>query len=235
MGDHTPRDFDPWGIVVASRFLGRSSLVVAMGRFEAEGVWGVSPHLIPHYALHSPAGTLSLALGIRGPNLGVGGGFGSGFEGFLTGFSWLAAGAVPGLWLVETGWVPEFVPDWEGEAQGECQCQALALALVPSDSSLGSRPALRLITSQAAPPRSLELNELAALLSGRNPDRSADEAGISPGRFAHQGHRGQGIMRPHFNAGDRKRAGTRIITSDTSGRLQVELVLPEPDHVTEDE
>ena len=31
--------------------------------FKAEGVWGTSPHLIPHFALHSPSGTISLALG----------------------------------------------------------------------------------------------------------------------------------------------------------------------------
>ena len=76
-----PRCLEHWGILAASRFLGRSSLVVALDRFRSEGVWGVSPHLIPHYALHSPAGTLSLALGVHGPNLGIGGGLFSEFEG----------------------------------------------------------------------------------------------------------------------------------------------------------
>ena len=68
-----PARFAEWGVVAAPRFLGRSSLAKALERFDAEGVWGTSPHLIPHFALHSQAGTISLALGIHGPNLGVGG------------------------------------------------------------------------------------------------------------------------------------------------------------------
>ena len=66
----TPRRLDRWGLLTACRFVGRSICVIALNRFRAEGVWGVSPHLIPHYALHSPSGTLSLALGLHGPNLG---------------------------------------------------------------------------------------------------------------------------------------------------------------------
>ena len=60
--------------------------------FVAEGVWGTSPHLIPHFALHSPSGTISLALGLHGPNLGVGGGLHAAAEGFLAALTWLAAG-----------------------------------------------------------------------------------------------------------------------------------------------
>jgi hypothetical protein len=234
MKDCAHRSFDQWGIVVASRFLGRSSLVIALERFRAEGVWGVSPHLIPHYALHSPAGTLSLALELRGPNLGVGGGPGCGFEGFMTALSWLEAAAVPGLWLVQTGWVPEFVPNWHGEAQGDCQCQALALGLVPSGSSRGCLPGLRLFSSEATAVQPLELDELGQLLAGNNPGRWHDEAGGSPRLSAHRSHRGSGLLRPHFVAGNRARFRTRIIASDASGRLQVELVLPEPEQVRED-
>ncbi len=60
--------------MAASRYLGRANLAVALRSFMAEGVWGTSPHLIPHFALHSASGTISLALGSHGPNLGVGGG-----------------------------------------------------------------------------------------------------------------------------------------------------------------
>ncbi len=70
-----PRDrYQGWGVVAASRFLGRANLARALESFLAEGVWGTSPHLIPHYALHSASGTISLGLGLHGPNLGVGGG-----------------------------------------------------------------------------------------------------------------------------------------------------------------
>jgi 3-oxoacyl-(acyl-carrier-protein) synthase len=103
----TPEAFVDWGVVAATRYLGRSHLAVAVRKFDVEGVWGVSPHLIPHFALHSTSGTLSLALGIHGPNLGVGGGAHSEVEGFLASLTWLAAGVVPGVWLVLTGWEPE--------------------------------------------------------------------------------------------------------------------------------
>ena len=69
-----PERFHDWGVVAASRYLGRANLAVALRSFMAEGVWGTSPHLIPHFALHSQSGTISLALGSHGPNLGVGGG-----------------------------------------------------------------------------------------------------------------------------------------------------------------
>src|SRR5437762_1421175 len=37
--DADQRRFDQWGLLVASRFLGRSNLVVALNRFRSEGVW----------------------------------------------------------------------------------------------------------------------------------------------------------------------------------------------------
>ena len=106
-----PGRFEGWGVVAASRYLGRSSLAAALRSFQAEGVWGISPHLIPHFALHSPSGTISLALGLHGPNLGVGGGLHAVAEGGLVALTWLAAGTVPGVWLVLTGWSPELVPN----------------------------------------------------------------------------------------------------------------------------
>ncbi|MGC8639611.1 MAG: hypothetical protein ACP5XB_07000, partial [Isosphaeraceae bacterium] len=166
MGNDHDVEFNNWGILVASRFLGRSTLFTALNRFDSEGVWGISPHLIPHYALHSPAGTLSLALGIRGPSLGIGGGVGSRFEGLLVALSWLAVGVVPGLWLVQSAWSPEFLPDSQGRSLAECECQALALALVPvSVPQAGTRPELRLVASRdLRARRDLALEEMACLL-----------------------------------------------------------------------
>src|SRR5262249_28596954 len=77
-----PEEFAGWGVVAASRYLGRAGLAAALRSFLAEGVWGTSPHLIPHFALHSPSGTISLALGLHGPNLGVGGGLHAAAQGF---------------------------------------------------------------------------------------------------------------------------------------------------------
>ena len=42
-------EFKSWGVVAASRYLGRANLAVALRSFVAEGVWGTSPHLIPHF------------------------------------------------------------------------------------------------------------------------------------------------------------------------------------------
>ena len=98
-----PEEFEAWGVVAASRYLGRASLAAALRSFRVEGVWGTSPHLIPHFALHSPSGTISLALGVRGPNLGVGGGLHAAAEGFLAAMTRPpppSAGVVPGVWLI---------------------------------------------------------------------------------------------------------------------------------------
>jgi hypothetical protein len=141
-----PARFEGWGVVAASRYIGRSSLALALRRFDAEGVWGVSPHLIPHFALHSPAGTLSLALGSHGPNLGVGGGPGSAMDGALTALTWLSEGRLPGVWLVLTGHEPDLVPDAKGAPVSPTECRALALALEP-DTSAAPGPRLRVVTA----------------------------------------------------------------------------------------
>jgi hypothetical protein len=139
-----PADFERWGVVAASRFLGRANLSAALRAFVAEGVWGTSPHLIPHFALHSPSGTISLALGLHGPNLGVGGGLRAAAEGFLAALTWLAAGVAPGVWLVLSGWSPELVPDPSGASPAAGECQALALALVGTGAVGAAGPAIRL-------------------------------------------------------------------------------------------
>jgi len=139
-----PTGFEGWGVVAASRYLGRANLAQALRSFMAEGVWGTSPHLIPHFALHSPAGTISLALGLHGPNVGVGGGLHAAAEGFLAALTWVSAGEVPGVWLVLSGWSPELVPDRRGNGTAAGECHALAIALV-AGSIAGRRPAFRAV------------------------------------------------------------------------------------------
>jgi hypothetical protein len=142
-GMRLPRDcYEGWGVIAASRFLGRANLARALQSFLAEGVWGTSPHLIPHFALHSASGTISLGLGLHGPNLGVGGGLHAAAEGFLTALTWLSSGVVPGVWLVLSGWSPELVPDRSGGPPTAIDCQALAIAL-GACGPMGSRLALR--------------------------------------------------------------------------------------------
>jgi hypothetical protein len=233
MEESEARCFQQWGILVSSRFLGRSHVVVALDRFQSDGVWGVSPHLIPHHALHSPAGTLSLALGVHGPNLGIGGGLTSGFEGFLTALTWLKAGIVPGLWLVLSGWSPEFVPDREGKPLGGCECQALALVLVPPTSAKINRPYFEVVACDSpVPTRPLELTVLAGLLEQRSRD-AGGASRISRDLVVHEGHLDSGIPRPHSSSRTHPRSRAQTIASDASGRLRVELVSPDLQHVKE--
>ncbi len=129
--------FDGWGVVAASRFLGRTNLARALEAFLAEGVWGISPHLIPHFALHSASGTISLGLGLHGPNLGVGGGLHAAAEGFLAALTWLSIGTAPGVWLVLSGWSPELVPLRSGGSPEPKDCYALAIALAATGNAGG--------------------------------------------------------------------------------------------------
>src|SRR5262249_42903991 len=138
----------------------------ALQNFLAEGVWGTSPHLIPHFALHSASGTISLALGLHGPNLGVGGGLHAAAEGFLTALTWLSSGAVPGVWLVLTGWSPELVPDRAGGLPMAVECHALAIAMKAIGPSAG-RGAIRVRIGADSPPLAapVDLVALAELLA----------------------------------------------------------------------
>jgi hypothetical protein len=164
---------EQWGVIAASRFLGRANLARALQTFLAEGVWGTSPHLIPHFALHSASGTISLALGLHGPNLGVGGGVHAAAEGFLTALTWLSSGAVPGVWLVLTGWSPELVPDRAGGPPKAAECHALAIAM-KTIGSPARRPAIRARLDadgrpSAAPVDLLALAELLANAAAGKP------------------------------------------------------------------
>src|SRR5262249_6770324 len=134
----TDTPWHDWGVLAAPRFLGRACLAQALQRFALEGAWGVSPHLIPHRSLHSVSGTVSQALGIHGPNFGVGGGPDSAAEGLLAAAALVAEQRVPGVWLVLTGWDPEPVLDSPGmpspnghPREADSSCLAAALALTP--------------------------------------------------------------------------------------------------------
>jgi hypothetical protein len=182
----TGAEFESWGVVAASRYLGRANLAVALRCFVAEGVWGTSPHLIPHFALHSASGTISLALGLHGPNLGTGGGLHAEAEGFLAALTWLAAGVVPGVWLVLSGWSPELSPDPRGNATPAGECRALALALTSVGNS-GNAPAFRVRVDGGKEsyhaPAPLDLVDLAGRLHERGEPSARVIATDSRGRL----------------------------------------------------
>lgn len=221
--------FERWGVVAASRFLGRAGLAVALRQFGEEGVWGVSPHLIPHFALHSPAGTLSLALGLHGPNLGIGGGRFAASEGLLTALTWLAAGVVPGVWLVATGWSPEYVPDETGQPRGNPECQALALALAPAGRS-GGRAARVLLVEHAAPvePSPVEPCSLVRVLERVAERLPAGSARDSRGLVIHSSHGTAALRGPHFDRVTRDESHGWTIASDAAGRFGFQLLPQSP-------
>jgi hypothetical protein len=131
-------DFTRWGVLAGPRFVGRAALTVALTRYAAEGAWGISPHLIPHRSLHALSGTISQALGIHGPNFGVGGGADGAAEAVLAAIALLADQHWPGVWLVLTGFDPELVPADPLASESKSSpsdCLVVAMALVPAQES----------------------------------------------------------------------------------------------------
>jgi len=145
--------FRDWGVVAASRFMGRTALAGALLKFKAEGAWGLSPHLIPHRSLHALSGTVSQALKVHGPNFGSGGGPGGAADALLTATALLDGGGLPGVWVVLTGWEPEPITDERGQViTPDCVCDAVALALVPPAPGC-PRLSLRVVPAATEPRR----------------------------------------------------------------------------------
>jgi hypothetical protein len=123
---------DPaWGVVAAPCLAGRAPTSAALERFRRQGPSAVSPLVIPTMSLHAPAGTLSLLLGLHGPNFGAGGGPGHVADGLLTALALLADGLAPGVWLVLSAFDPEPVPEGKGRWSNPAAAHAVALALRP--------------------------------------------------------------------------------------------------------
>ena len=168
-------DLHDWGIVAAPRFLGRTTMATALPKFLVEGAWGVSPHTIPYFSLHSVAGAVSQALHIQGPNFGAGGGPDGEMEALMAAIAMLHGHQLPGVLAVMTGWEPELIPSPAGAVVTLSTCRAVALALMPIS---GERPGLRVsIRLPAQEPMRMQrpearkpcrLQSLAALLSDPN-------------------------------------------------------------------
>jgi hypothetical protein len=125
--------FADWGVIAAPNLFGRITMAQTIQRYQEEGAWGVSPHLIPHQSLHAMSGTISQALKIYGPNFGVGGGPNDGSETFLVAAAMLTDHQLPGLWVVLTGYESEWIPSPDGRPTPAPICQCVALALIRGD------------------------------------------------------------------------------------------------------
>ncbi len=139
-------DFADWGVLAAPRLPGRLSGAATLNRFVELGVPAISPHIIPQHSLHAVSSAVSVALGMHGPNFGIGGGPESTAEGLLAALTFLRTARVPGMWLVLTEWDREPIPDGQGGSVTPAVCCASALALVPGT---GGRAWLRINPTRA--------------------------------------------------------------------------------------
>ncbi len=124
-----------WGVIVAPRFIGRLAGAGIRDRFCQRGDQAVSPHTLPQHSLHSPSGALSILLGTRGPNAGMGGGPNSFTEGLLGALTMFDFGATPGVWFVATDWSPEPLPDEKGSCTTPAVCHAFCMLLRPASAA----------------------------------------------------------------------------------------------------
>jgi hypothetical protein len=159
------RSFADWGVVAAPRFLGRLVAARALNRFAHDGPFAGSPFYVTHHSLHAVAGMLSVALGLRGPSFGAGGGAESLAEGLLAALTAAGEGSAPGLWAVFSECEPEAVPDAEGANTRPGICRAVALALTGTAGPAG----LRLRAAVPPAEAGASLAGLAAFLTGPGP------------------------------------------------------------------
>jgi len=188
-------DFRDWGVLAVPRFLGRSLMGHSLRRFQAEGAWGVSPHVIPHRSLHAVSGTISTALKIQGPNFGVAGGPNGAAEGLFSALSLMANLRLPGVWLVLTAPYPELPPTADGEPPPGTSILALALALTsPNLEHRGLHLGISWKPGPSAPATDFDLRCLLRLLDNLHPAQASPGAirvHLGSGAFLEITHRGQ--------------------------------------------
>ena len=153
--DGTTNDFQNWGVVGSSRYLGRQAFAQSLTRFAAEGPWNVSVQIVPNRSLHSPPSMVGLALGCHGPCVGVGGGLDGETDGWITAVSLLEQHHLSGLFLLFSGWDPDEEVDLEGKQLNDAHCTAGVLALQPASAT--SNIATLKIGYHASAPKQIEV------------------------------------------------------------------------------
>lgn len=131
-----PRRDDRSGhaVVAAPCQSGRLAAARSLAQLASGGAVTVSPHIVPQCSLHSVAGAVSVALGMHGPHLGVGGGPEALAEGLFAAATLVttAPTTCTGVWLVATEWDVEPTLDDTGAATDDPVCRGLAVLLEPA-------------------------------------------------------------------------------------------------------
>jgi len=148
-GELRTADFRAWGVLACLPRPGRALVGHSLSRYEAEGAWGISPHIVPHRCLHSLSGALSLALKCEGPNFGVGEP-----EALVPmACAWLGLGLVEGVWVVLTQAEPQPATDLSRSTpRGDTGVHAVVLALVPETVETPLRLRIRPAAEKSAGP-----------------------------------------------------------------------------------
>lgn len=134
-GAHRPLDLARHAVVAAPCQSGRLAAARTLAQLPVGGAVTVSPHVVPQCSLHSVAGAVSVALGMHGPHLGVGGGPDALAEGLFAAATLVTGRGDPcctHAWLVATDWDPEPELEPDGEARTDPICRGLALLLEPT-------------------------------------------------------------------------------------------------------
>lgn len=130
-----PVDLARCGVVAAPCQAGRIATARSLAQLRTGGAVMVSPHIVPQCSLHSLAGAISVALGMHGPHVGVGGGPDALAEGLFTAATLLEPAGAAGcdaVWVVATEWATEPLLDPTGAPTGDPVCRAVALLLAPT-------------------------------------------------------------------------------------------------------
>jgi hypothetical protein len=178
------------GVVGAPCQAGRLVTARSLVQMRSEGAVAISTHIVPQCSLHSLAGAVSVALGMHGPHLGVGGGADALAEGLVTAVSLVqaagGAAVLPAVWLVATEWDEEPALDASGTPTNDPLCRGLALLLDASgtgDVTLDLYgPVAAMPRPRAAWPRGSRLAECArAVAACRDGDDAAAWSLGAPG------------------------------------------------------
>lgn len=146
-----PPPVDRCGVIAAPCQAGRIMAARSLSQLRTGGAVTVSPHIVPQCSLHSLAGAVSVALGMHGPHLGVGGGPDALAEGLFAAMTLFRGGAAAGcdaVWLVASEWDSEPALDADGTPVGDPLCRGLALLLVPATAGHADRLSLTLVPRQ---------------------------------------------------------------------------------------